>query len=487
MRTSIIFLTCLFSGILHSQAQDTLHSDHMRAHVEKLASDSLLGRGFGTPQGLEAASYIAEQMEAAGIQAWQGRYLHPFNARKGILNIAGNNVIGVVRGNDPELAGEFIVLGAHYDHLGWYKNDKGDTVVFNGADDNATGVSSILEIGRSLVAQQELLGRSIILVAFDGEESGLLGAKYLLKEEMVDAHQIKLMFSIDMVGMAEAHKGVDLKGIDLLYDAEYLVGDLAREHALNINKQGKAIEQRTDTAPFGALGIPAVAVFTGTESPYHKPEDTAEKLDYEGLVRISSYMSAATLHLSRQEELSPMQGPAEGEIGLPEPELFMAGIRLNNGSSRHNYRDEYYKGKSIYSFGAGAFVNLRLSRMLYLQPELLYESKGSQHADGTFRTHSLTTPLNLQITTINEDFAKFYCLLGAYYSYHFGGSISGEPMDFGGAYQDMEWGLNVGLGIQVMDRVQTGIYFQRGLSNLSSSEDNRVRQEAVYFQLGYLF
>ncbi len=186
----------------------------------------------------------------AGIKPLDGHYLHPFVSRKGILNISGNNVVGVIRGNDPDLREEYIVLGAHYDHLGWKIAD-GDTVVYNGADDNATGSSSLIEIGRNLVEREGELGRSVILVAFDGEESGLIGSKHFLGDSMVPPHQIKLMFSLDMVGMVEAHRGLDMKGVSLLDDAEYLVGELARKYRLQITKANSAIEQRTDTHPLG--------------------------------------------------------------------------------------------------------------------------------------------------------------------------------------------------------------------------------------------
>ncbi len=117
----------------------------------------------------------------AGIEPLNGKYLHPFNHREGILNIPGNNVVGVVRGNNPDLKDEYIVLGAHYDHLGW-KISGGDTVVYNGADDNASGSASLIEIGRNLAQRKGELGRSVILVAFDGEESGLIGSNHFLND-----------------------------------------------------------------------------------------------------------------------------------------------------------------------------------------------------------------------------------------------------------------------------------------------------------------
>ena len=215
-------------ALLSIQASGQYHTspESLEKHVHFLASDLLLGRGFGTPQGNIAAEYIAQQFKDAGVQAYQGTYFHHFNSRNGILNIPGINVVGIIPGNHPELKEEYIVLGAHYDHLGW-KAHKGDTIVWNGADDNASGTATLIELGRNLATSQESLGRSVILVAFDGEESGLLGSHQILDDAVLPPHKVKLMFSLDMVGMYEAHGGLDMKGINLLYIADYLTQALA--------------------------------------------------------------------------------------------------------------------------------------------------------------------------------------------------------------------------------------------------------------------
>lgn len=486
MHRRILILAAIISLAAPLSAQFTSTPEQLKEHVYILASDSLLGRGFGTPQGLKAAHYIAAEFEQAGIEALDGHYLHPFMHRSGILNIPGNNVIGVVWGSDPELKNEYIVLGAHYDHLGWKLVD-GDTIVYNGADDNATGSSSIIEIGRNLVERKGELGRSIILVAFDGEESGLIGSNHFLSDSMVPPHQVKLMFSLDMVGMVEAHNGLDMKGAELLMACDYLVGELAEKYDLPITKTGKKIEQRTDTAPFGKMGIPAIAPNTGTESPYHKPEDTAEKLDYEGMAQVANYLSDVTLYLSAQEILSDMTGLEEGEEPGSKSKIFRAGLRLNVGSSLHNYKDQYYKGKSIFATSAGVMASIRLTGNLSLQPEVLYETKGSEHSTGVFRTHSLTTPVNLLLMTSENEYVRSYFEIGGYYSYHFGGSIAGTPIDFENDFNNQEYGLTFGAGFEVMKMAQVGIYFQRGISDLNQVAGNRISHENIYFKLGFLF
>ena len=305
-------LTVIFIILADSLlAQPSTTPEQLKEHVYFLASDSLLGRGFGTPQGLQAANYIAEQFREAGIEPLDGSYLHPFNYRMGILNIPGNNVVGVIPGSDPELKDEFIVLGAHYDHLGW-KVTKRDTVVYNGADDNASGTASIMEIGRNLSADRSSLGRSVIIVAFDGEESGLVGSRAFLRDSVLSPHRIRLMFSLDMVGMVKVNKGLDLIGIKMLDDYEYLITELSNKHDLDIAKARRRLVQGTDTAPFGELGIPSVHAFTGLTPTYHKPEDEAQTLDYDGMASVVNYMTDVALFLSSADRISDMQGPAEG-------------------------------------------------------------------------------------------------------------------------------------------------------------------------------
>lgn len=482
-RKSLLTATILTLSVTIS-AQFSTNSSQLREHVGILASDSLLGRGFGSPQGVKAALYIARQFELAGIDPIGDGFLHPFNHRSGILNISGNNVVGIIHGNDPDLKDEYIVLGAHYDHLGW-KIEHGDSVVYNGADDNASGTAALIEIGRNLAASRASLGRSVVLVAFDGEESGLVGSKRFMSDSTVQLHRVKLMFSLDMVGMAEAHKGVDLIGINLLDDADYLVNDLAGKYNLKITKANSANEQHTDTAPFGNSGIPAVAVFTGTESPYHKPEDTHEKLDYKGMAGITNYISDATMQLSTREKISDRPGISEGEGISGKKGVFRTGIRINAGSGSHNYRDRFYKGKTIITGSAGLFANIRAARFLHIQPELLYETKGSEHENGVFRTHSVTTPLNFQIAGGDSDF-RTYLQLGGYFSYHFGGNIGGTSIDFENEFSDQEYGLTFGFGFEIMN-VQWGFTFLKGLTDLNLVSGNRILQENFYFTLGYIF
>lgn len=479
-----ILITISFSAY----AQFSTSAQNLEKHVYTLASDSLLGRGFGTEQGQKAARYIAAQFEKAGIEPLGGNYFHPFNYRTGILNIGGTNVAGIIPGSDPGLKDEYIILGAHFDHLGW-KFKGGDTVVYNGADDNASGTASIIEIGRNLASTQELLGRSIVFVAFDGEESGLVGSKHFLRSGVIPADKMKLMFSLDMVGMYEAHGGLDMVGVKLLNESEMLTGELASAHGITIRKANAYVEQRTDTAPFGAAGIPALAPNTGSESPYHKPEDDAPALDYDGMALIANYISALTMELSTKDQISDKKAPQEEQAISAGRKPFRVGLKTNLGSGKHDYKEEFYQGKAIFNAAGGVMANLRVSRLISLQPEVLYETKGSRALDGTFRSHSITTPLNIQISNPDDGngMVRTFFHIGGYYSYHFGGKIGDVNIDFQNQYTEHEYGLSYGFGVEIM-RVQWGLYIQKGLSSLlQDSNAGGVMNENVYFTLGFFF
>jgi len=476
----------IFSVSFPLSAQFSTEADRLKEHVNFLASDALLGRGFGTSQGREAAGYIADRMREAGIEPLNGSYYHPFSHRMGILNIEGVNVAGIIPGGDPELRDEYIVLGAHYDHLGW-KMEEEDTVVYNGADDNASGTASIIEIGRNLAFSGEAPGRSVIIVAFDGEESGLIGSTRFVQDGVVPPHRIRLMLSLDMVGMVEANGGLDLIGVELLEDDERLTGELASDHEIRISKSNRRIGMRTDTAPFGEVGIPSVHAFTGLESPYHKPEDDADKLDYEGMAAVVEYLSDVTMHLSRVEKISDMRPTEETVEAAGGKRLIRPGIKLGLGTGQHNYQEEFFQGKSIFAGEAGFFLQIRPIPVLVIQPEVLYESRGSRHPDGRFRTHAITAPLNLQFSSPGSGMFRSYFQVGGYYTYYFGGSVGGDRIDFEDTYRDQEFGISFGLGFEIMN-IQWGVCFRNGLTGILQDEDaGRIVSENIYFTLGYTF
>jgi Zn-dependent M28 family amino/carboxypeptidase len=172
-------------------------ADLMR-HVHVLAHDSLEGRLIGTPGGAKARTYLLREFAAAGLQPVSGATLEaPFevrNPRDSASVRRGVNLIGVVRGRaTPD---KYIVVTAHYDHVGVRSG-----AIYNGADDNASGTSALIELARQLRATPP--SHSVLIVALDGEEGGLTGAREFVRTPPVPASDIVLNINLDMVGRNE--------------------------------------------------------------------------------------------------------------------------------------------------------------------------------------------------------------------------------------------------------------------------------------------
>lgn len=482
----ITFAFILILG-LPSIAQVIIPSEPLKKHVYFLASDSLNGRGLGTPSGLIAAQYIADHFKANGLQTIGEDYLHPFHIRQGQTILKGNNVVGIIEGSDPELKDEYILLGAHYDHIA-YRFRKGKKVVYNGADDNATGTASIMEIGKALAENQEQLKRSIIIVAFDGEESGLLGSWKFIKQDIIPTEKIKLMMSIDMVGRYAESGSLIMGGMGTLIGGEDVLENIAIKHSIEIKKTGKKISNRTDSKHFGAAGIPSLHVTSGIIGPYHKPEDDRETIDYEGMEKISSMLFELTIELANRNSLQATKKliAQSKRKGLP---LFRFGAKANLGRSYHNYSDAFFNGKGRFAYEVGLFGQLKITNHFSLQPELLYSSLASDFQTGNFRTHSITTPLSLVLATrMNKEMnQRFYAKVGGYYRYHFYGSANKEELDFEKTFEQEEIGLTYGVGLEIMSFFAE-VNFNHALTDVSKDPIlGEFRNRAAYFTLGYIF
>ncbi|HPV57393.1 MAG TPA: M20/M25/M40 family metallo-hydrolase, partial [Tenuifilaceae bacterium] len=470
----VLFISLAF--LVNYSIAQKIDKNILKKHVYTLADDSLMGRGFGTQGARMAADYIVEQFSDAGISPWNGSFKHPFINARMMVKIEGCNIIGWVEGFDPVLKDEFIVIGAHYDHVA-YRIEDGKKIVYNGADDNASGTATVIELGRWLAKNRHLLKRSVILIAFDGEEAGLIGSNYLVKSEQIPVDKVKAMFSLDMTGMLSEYGGIDLVGNATLDNGATLLTDLAAKHSITVKNDGKNIEGQTDTAPFGKKGIPSVHVFTSTVSPYHQPEDDANLLDYDGMVKIAEFMTDVIVQLSSAETLTPDKQFLASVSG--NGVRFKAGFRLGIGAANHNYQDEFFYSKSVFAFNAGLFSQIRFSKKFSVQPELLYQSVGGKYANGTIRTHEITVPLNfrLRLFSVMDDIVEnqSYIFVGPYYSYRFAGKADGEKMDFDNNFYKEDFGIQYGIGFELM---KTQLQITGAFSIKSLTRDSNVMQKS---------
>lgn len=483
-----LILLCAVLPVFPSKAQDAGNArlpGRLKEHVATLASDSLEGRGLGTEGKVMAKQYIAGRFGDAGLLAFHDDYFQHFDLRIGLARVPGTNVVGYLRGNDPVLRDEYIVVGAHYDHLGYeYSNDR--RIIYNGADDNASGVAVVIELAGYFSRNRDLLGRSIIFVAFDAEESGLLGSEIFTGgNEIPDMENIRAMFSLDMVGMYEANSGLHLLGIGTLEGGKELARRVASEQGIRLRDLTSEIPSRTDTWPFGTLGIPSFQAFTGLESPYHQPGDTYDLLDYEGMAGITRYLQALVTEMAAMPELASsrkfkrMQHP----LGL----RFNTGILANIGSTNHIYPDEFFDANNVFAFSTGLFLKVQAGQIFAVQPEILYDFNGSKSADGTYRRHSLTIPLNLHYYLLSDqrDMVRVFPLAGPWFRYNFAGRDGGEAIDFD-LHPSTEWGISLGFGFEVM-RVSMAFTWRRGLTDIPVMPGTSAFHGGRYFTAGLRF
>ena len=483
-----IFLVVLLQGhIIKAQSHDDILAGRLKDHVSVLASDSLEGRGLGTEGKVLAKKYIADQFNEIGLTAFNDDFFHHFDLRIGLARVPATNIAGYIPGSDPDLKQEYIVIGAHYDHVG-YEHHNDERVIFPGADDNASGTAVLIELAAYFASNPQLAGRTIVFVAFDAEESGLLGSERFISDKVIqNTDDIKVMFSLDMVGMYGANGGLDLLGIGTLEGGTELAGKVATMKDVSLNRVSSDIPARTDTRPFGDKGIPSIQAFTGLKSPYHKPEDTYDLLDYDGMARVTLYLQKLVSEISFSKDLAPSRRFAR--MQRPGSLRASPGIILNTGSSHLIYTDEFFRANSVFAFGTGVFLQMRFGQRNYsLQPELLYDYSGSKSPAGSYRRHSITVPVNLQLIIAGDNRGMFriYSIAGGYYRYNFAGQDGGVSLDFDNLHPVDEWGINLGLGADIM-KVHMAYVWRRGLTDITAGVESGRFIIGHYFTLGYRF
>ena len=282
---------------LPAAAQQT-GTDRIAADLTYLAADARQGRGVGTA-GLDvAAEYIAAALARAGLRpgGTEG-YFQPFTidpsapaaAHTGVGGARVKNVIGLWPGQGA-LAGQAVVVGAHYDHLGLggFASMDPDSVgvVHNGADDNGSGAVGLLEIGRRLAERRSGNARAVVLIAFTGEELGLLGSDYYVKHPVVPIESTFAMVNLDMVGRLRDDR-VTVFGTETAREFPALLDSLRVASGLSVAGSGDGYG-RSDQSSFYAADVPVLHFFTGAHQDYHRSTDDADKINLDGVARIAT-------------------------------------------------------------------------------------------------------------------------------------------------------------------------------------------------------
>lgn len=263
----------------------------LQEHVEYLADPAREGRGLGTAGIDSAGAYIARWFEAYGLRPGgpDGGYFQPFEAKLKAGEVEIRNVVAILPGGE-NLPRPYIVLGAHYDHLGYGGEGRAserEGTVHPGADDNASGVAALMELAERF-ASGPALERTLVFVAFTGEERGLLGSAYFVDHATYPLEKTLLMLNLDAVGRPDPGEAT-LFGTETAAEFDSLLEEVNVEK-LTL-KRGDGGLGPSDHTSFLLKGIPALHFFGAAHLDYHRPTDTPEKLNYAGLRDIASLVA----------------------------------------------------------------------------------------------------------------------------------------------------------------------------------------------------
>ena len=401
----VILLSAGFVGRAQTHDVSPLQA-RLKNHVYFLASDSLRGREAGSVDAKKAAFYVRDEFEAIGLQSFFSDMLVPFSTPDSIYtgSLGGNlgsmvdaalesmasgkmfvNVIAFIEGSDPVLKDEYILVGAHYDHLGVRGGQ-----VYNGADDNASGTAAVIEVARLLMEHRSELKRSVIICAFDAEELGLFGSTALSKKFH---DEVKLMMSLDMVGWYQKTGALTLEGTGTLDKAARHTIESEAEQR-NIRVRTKAFETSsfgaTDTEPFAKRGVPTLYVTTGLKSPYHKPGDDADLIDYKGMEEIVEYLAALVADFAHADALKP-SGRVAPKHGGPN-KIVELGVDLGCNRTRLNFEDAGISTHRAMGWQTGLNLRLNMGRLVLMgQADYRLQRARLPEIDLTDQTFSYAT------------------------------------------------------------------------------------------------
>ena len=290
---------------------ERISANSLRGHLSFLASDLLEGRA--TPsRGLDlAAEYIAAQFRRAGLEpAGDEGYFQTttLTARGSDKPEKVRNVIGVLRGSDPVLKDTYILLTAHYDHLGMRPNPDGTgpATIFNGANDDGSGTVSVIELASVLSEMKTRPRRSIVFMTFFGEERGLLGSRYYGAHPVFPVAKTIADINLEQIGRTDDMEGPRVAGVSMtgfdFSDIGAIFQKAGKSVGVEVSKHPRnsdAFFARSDNQAMADLGVPAHTLCTAYVFPdYHRPGDHWEKVDYDNMAKVDRMVALGLLTLA---------------------------------------------------------------------------------------------------------------------------------------------------------------------------------------------
>lgn len=314
---------------LPTAAQSTADAVALLNDVRYLSDDRLGGRLIGASGADSAAEYLARRFRQAGLRPSPSGWFQPFTvaadapaaAHTGIGGAVGRNVIGVLPGRDPALRNEIVVVGAHYDHLGpgTFGALDPDSAgrIHNGADDNASGASALIHIARKLASAPP--ARTVVFLAFSGEEEGLLGSDYYVKNPVFSLARTYAMVNMDMVGRLRDNRLL-VYGTATAQEFPALLDSLNTLARFDLRGSGDGWG-RSDQSSFYGAGKPVLHLFTDLHEDYHRTTDDWEKINADGLAQVADFTTEIVRALAdRRAPLTFVNvPPPQAATGAPAP------------------------------------------------------------------------------------------------------------------------------------------------------------------------
>lgn len=311
-KSGYILASVLWISSCDGPPTDQKLQTQLQEDVVFLAADALGGRAIGTDGEQKAAEYLAQEFEKLGLQGkgTEG-FFQPFTVSKpsnpheeAVIGTDGEGITGrnVIAFLDKK-ADKTIVIGAHFDHLGMGGQGslhRGDSAIHNGADDNASGTAALVALAE--VLKYEAINTNVLFIAFSGEENGLWGSNYFVKNPTIDLKTVNYMINMDMVGRLNEEKSLAVNGVGTS-PSFVPVLDQINADSLKLVTSESGVGP-SDHTSFYLQDLPVLHFFTGQHEDYHKPSDDSEKINYEGLVKVVRYISRLVTSLDAEPKLA---------------------------------------------------------------------------------------------------------------------------------------------------------------------------------------
>jgi hypothetical protein len=315
-------------------AQQIVQPPRLLDDIKFLTDDRLQGRATGSAGADSAAAYLARRFSEVGLQPAAGGWFQSFPvgrdapaARQSkVGGPLGKNVIGILPGRDPVRRNQTVILGAHYDHLGaggfGSLDPENNGRVHNGADDNASGIAGLIQVAARLAASPP--ARTVVFIAFSGEELGLLGSAHYVKQPIYPLTETLAMVNLDMVGRLR-HGRLIVYGVRTAKEFPALLDSLNWYAGFDLKPQGDGYGP-SDQSSFYAAKRPVLHLFTDLHEDYHRTTDDWQKINLDGLKRVADFtLGLVTALANRTQPLTFLDLPAPLPAHASSPAATSAG------------------------------------------------------------------------------------------------------------------------------------------------------------------